>query len=189
MNRPLFNVLTAPWIPVVLKDGKRDKPLGILPCLEQAHELREISDPSPVIEFGLYRLLVAFVLDALILADQRPEDPLDLKALLQEGRFDSQMIEKYVKHCGDVFDLFHPERPFLQTKMKDAKAKPLAGMYPVAPSGTNVGHWHHEHEDNFEVSVQEAARLLTTIAPFMTAGGAGLRACEFFKILFVGEPV
>ncbi|MBL8065520.1 MAG: type I-E CRISPR-associated protein Cse1/CasA, partial [Chthonomonadaceae bacterium] len=74
MNRPTFNVLTEPWIPVIRLDGTRDE-LGILPCLEQAHELREIRDPSPIIEFGLYRLLVAFVLDALVMADKRPEDP------------------------------------------------------------------------------------------------------------------
>ncbi len=173
MNRPSFNVLTEPWIPILRLDGSRDE-LGILPCLEQAHELREIRDPAPIIEFGIYRLLVAFVLDALILEAHRPEDPLDLKALLEGGRFNANMIDDYVRRCGDVFDLFHPERPFLQTPMETAKGKPLAGMYPVAPSGTNVNHWHHQHESSLEVSVQLAARLLTTIAPFMTAGGAGL---------------
>ncbi|MBI4774287.1 MAG: type I-E CRISPR-associated protein Cse1/CasA [Deltaproteobacteria bacterium] len=173
MNRPFFNVLTEPWIPVIRLDGSRDE-LGILSCLEQAHELREVRDPAPIIEFGLYRLLVAFVLDALILANRRPEDPLDLKAFMDGDRFDSRLIENYIKECGDVFDLFHPERPFLQTKMDKAKTKPLAGMFPVAPSGTNVNHWHHEHEDDLIVPCQVAVRLLTTIAPFMTAGGAGL---------------
>ncbi len=173
MNYPLFNVLTDSWIPVVRPDGSRDE-LGILPCLERAHELREVRDAAPIIEFGLYRLLVAFVLDALILADRRPEDPLDLKSLMKDGRFDSWMMENYIKQCGDVFYLFHPERPFLQTKMDKAKLKPLAGMFPAAPSGTNVNHWHHEHEDSLKVPVRAAARLLTTIAPFMTAGGAGL---------------
>ena len=173
MNRPSFNVIMEPWIPVIGLDG-RSAELGIQPCLEQAHELREIRDPSPISEFGLYRLLVAFVLDALILFDRRPEDPLELKVILQEGRFDSQMFKTYIEQGGDVFDLFHPKRPFLQTEMKGSKTKPLAGMNPVAPSGTNVGHWRHAHEDSLAVSAQEAARLLTTIAPFMTAGGAGL---------------
>ncbi|MFA4846452.1 MAG: type I-E CRISPR-associated protein Cse1/CasA, partial [Patescibacteria group bacterium] len=173
MNRPSFNVLTESWITVIRRDGSRDE-LGILPCLKQAHELREIRDPAPIIEFGLYRLLVAFVLDALILANRRPEHPLDLKVIIDSGRFDSIMIENYVKQCGDVFDLFHPERPFLQTKMDKAKPKPLAGLFPATPSGTNVNHWHHQTEDSLKVSVQEAVRLLTTIAPFMTAGGKGL---------------
>lgn len=173
MNLPAFDVLKEPWIPVVRGDGSRDE-LGIQPCLEQARELREIRDPAPIIEFGLYRLLVAFVLDTVILANRRPEDPIDLNNLINDGRFDSSMIENYIKQCGDVFDLFHPERPFLQTKMDKAQPKPLAGMFPVAPSGRSANHWHHKHENDLVVPCQVAARLLTTIAPFMTAGGAGL---------------
>lgn len=172
MNRPSFDVLTQPWLPVIRVDGSRGE-LGIIPCLEEAHVLRELRDASPIIEFGLYRLLVAFVLDALILADNRPLDVLDLKELIRVGRFDRGFIRSYVEQCGDVFDLFHPERPFLQTRMDEAEATSLAGMFPAVPSGSNVNHWHHEPEESMRVSVQEAARFLTTIAPFMTAGGAG----------------
>ena len=173
MSGPCFDVLTERWIPVIRRDGLPDE-LGILPCLNEAHELREIRDPAPIVEFGLYRLLVAFVLDALVLAGRRPENPLDLEALIKDGHFDGNMIEDYIEHCGDVFDLFHPERPFLQTKMAKAKHSALAGIFPAAPSGTNVSHWHHDHEDDMAVHPQGAARLLATIAPFMTAGGAGL---------------
>ncbi len=174
MNRPSFNALTEPWIPVIRMDGSNDE-LSLWSCLEQAPELREIRDPSPIIEFGIYRLLVAFVLDALILTDQRPEDPLDLKSMIEGKRFDLNLMKDYVEKCGDVFDLFHPERPFLQTKVNTkAKLKSLAGLYPVVPSGTNVNHWQHSHEDDLSVSAQMATRLLTTISPFMTAGGAGL---------------
>ncbi|MBI2865506.1 MAG: type I-E CRISPR-associated protein Cse1/CasA [Chloroflexi bacterium] len=170
MNRPSFSVLNEPWIPVVHRNGARVE-LGILACLEQAPDLREIRDPAPIVEFGLYRLLVAFVLDALVLAGRRPGHPLELKGMIEDGRFDSHLIQNYVEECGDVFDLFHPERPFLQTKMKKANTKPLAGMFPAAPSGSTASHWHHEHENDLKVSVQVAARLLTTIAPFMTSGG------------------
>ncbi len=173
MTSPSFDVLTEPWISVIRLDGVSDE-LGIVSCLEQAHNLREIRDPAPIIEFGMYRLLVAFVLDALIMADRRPEDAIDLKELINEGGFATSMIEGYVKQCGDVFDLFHPERPFLQMKMNKSKPKPLAAMFPAVPSGTNVSLWHHETDSNMQVSAQKAARLVTTISPFMTSGGAGL---------------
>lgn len=173
MSRPSFNVLTEPWIPVIRPDGTREE-LGIMPCLLQAHELREIRDPSPIVEFGLYRLLVAFVLDALIHVNRRPKDPLDLKELIKQGRFDSEVLNAYVQKCGDVFDLFGADRPFLQTALCEATEKPVAGAYAVAPSGTNAGHWHHVNENDVQMSVAEGARLLTTFAPFMTAGGAGL---------------
>lgn len=168
-----FNVLYEPWIPVIGLDGSY-KELGILPCLEQAHNLREIRDPAPIVEFGLYRLLVAFVLDALMSANNRPTDVLDLCDLITKGRFDMSVINSYVKSCGDVFDLFHPQHPFLQVKMEGAEIKPLAAMFPAVPSGTNTGLWHHEHEDEIAVSPKQSARLLTSIPPFMTAGGAGL---------------
>lgn len=173
MTRPTFDVLKEPWIPVIRLDGSSDE-VGILACLEKAHEIREIKDPSPIVEFGLYRLLVAFILDALIMADQRPEVVSDLRRLLGDGTFDMGLIRDYVAVCGDVFDLFHPERPFLQTNMLGEAAKPLAGLFPAVPSGTNVSHWHHGPEAAWGVGPGEAARLLTTIAPFMTSGGAGL---------------
>lgn len=173
MSRPSFNVLTEPWIPVIRLDGSRDE-LGILPCLEHAHELREIRDPSPIIEFGLYRILVAFVLDALILAGQRPEDPIDLRSLIRTGHFDVELLRAYTDKCGTVFDLFDDAQPFLQVPLPNAKAKALAGMFPAVPSGTNAGHWHHGHETSLELTAAASARLLTTLAPFMTAGGAGL---------------
>jgi CRISPR system Cascade subunit CasA len=173
MSRPSFDVLTRPWIPVTGRDGSLGE-LGILDTLAQAYALREIRDPSPIVEFGLYRLLVAFVLDALTFAGRRPQEPLDLRALLAEGGFETGLFESYVADCGDVFDLFGLERPFLQTVMDGEKSKPLAGLFPAMPSGTNAAHWLHVPEEEWAVTAEEAARLLATIAPFMTAGGAGL---------------
>lgn len=174
MSHPTFDVLVEPWIPVVVRDGSSAE-LGILDCLRQSHQVKEIKDPSPIIEFGLYRLLVAFVLDALILADRRPEDHYDLRDLIDQGSFAEGLFANYVEACGDVFDLFHPEKPFLQTVMEEREGLgALARLFPAMPSGTNVSHWHHQPEADWRVTPAEAARLLTTIAPFMTAGGAGL---------------
>ncbi|MGH7441487.1 MAG: type I-E CRISPR-associated protein Cse1/CasA, partial [bacterium] len=80
MKQPSFDVVTEPWIPVVRHDHSSVE-LGIRACLEQAHQFQEIHHDSPLVEFGLYRLLVAFVLDAL--GDEKPEDAEDLKKLLK----------------------------------------------------------------------------------------------------------
>lgn len=192
MSKITFNVLTEPWLPVIKPDWDQME-MGLLRCLEKAHELKEIRAPSPIVEFGLYRILTAFVLDMLIFFDRRPFVSLDLKQLLEEGRFDMGMVNKYAESCGDVFDIFHPVHPFLQTMMDKEPPKPLAGMFPAVPSGTNSNLWHHLHEKSYWVSSPEAARLLTTIAPFMTAGGAGLspsiNGAPAFYILPLGKNI
>ena len=52
MNRYSFNALTEPWLPVITLSGKSEE-LGILDCLERAHELKEIRANAPIVEFGL----------------------------------------------------------------------------------------------------------------------------------------
>ena len=110
--KPTFNLLDRGWIPVVCEDGTR-KLLGIRQTLAQAHELREISDPSPLDEYSLYRFLGLFLMDAL-----RPEETEDIEDLLEAGRFDMKRIEAYIAQCqseGVSFDLFDEKRPFLQS--------------------------------------------------------------------------
>ncbi|MBI3946595.1 MAG: type I-E CRISPR-associated protein Cse1/CasA [Armatimonadetes bacterium] len=164
-----FDLLSEPWIPVLGLDGRPDE-LGLRQVLHQAPRLREIRDPLPTVEFGLYRLLVALVMDIHPLRDIQ-----GLADLLDAGQFDSERVDVYFQKWADRFDLFHPEHPFLQTAGMDAdETKPLAGLLPPIPSGTGVLHFHHVKETDFGACPAAAARLLTTIPPFMTAGGAGL---------------
>lgn len=166
---PTFDLLVEPWIPVVTREG-REEEVSLREVLRRAPELRAIRDPVPLVEFGLYRLLVALLMDLHDLAGV-----VDLEALLAAGRFDEMKMERYFTRWADRFDLFHPVRPFLQTAgMADGDEKPLAALLPIVPSGVNSVHFHHHHQDSFRVSPAAAARLLTTMAPFMTAGGPGL---------------
>ncbi len=165
---PSFDLRRQAWIPVIRLNGSRAE-LGLQKALSLAHEWRAISDPLPTVEFGLYRLLVAFVLD--IFTPQNGEDWADLWAgtKLDEGR-----IAAYFDQHEGVFDLFG-DRPFGQSAgMEGEQSKPLAGLLHSMPSGTATNHFHHYGEEDFGVSPACAARFLATIAPFMTAGGAGL---------------
>jgi len=166
---PTFDLLAERWVPVVRGTGESEE-LSLLDVLAQAPSLRETRDPMPIVEFGLYRLLVALVMDIHGLTEL-----VDLADLLAAGRFDEAKMERYFATWHDRFDLFHPEHPFLQTAgMNGSEGKPLAALLPAVPAGTNVLHFHHYHEGSFSVSPAVAARLLTTMAPFMTAGGRSL---------------
>lgn len=167
---PNFDLITGPWIPVIrLTDGGLEE-VGLRDALLRAHEYRAVRDSLPTVEFGLYRLLVVLALDIFQL-----EDTEMLSDLLATGRFDAAAVDSYFTRWQGRFDLFSQKYPFLQTAgMGGDAAKPLAGLLPPIPSGTNAAHFHHANEGDFGVSPAAAARLLTAVAPFMTAGGAGL---------------
>jgi len=166
---PKFDLITEPWIPVVTADGYSTE-VGLVEALTQAHRFAALRDPLPTVEFGLYRLLTALVLDIF-----QPKNTEALADLIETGQLDGAKIETYFTQWAARFDLFDEQHPFLQTAgMGNSPAKPLAGLLHPMPSGTNAAHFHHAHEGEFGVSPAAAARLLTTIAPFMSAGGAGL---------------
>jgi len=172
MNHISFNVLKEPWIPLVDLEGKQVE-LGILPCLLSAHEYSEIIDSTPITEFGMYRLLVAFVLDALVEAGRYPQDVYDLRDLLDEGRLDHTILDNYVNICGNVFELFDVNKPFLQTIMSNNEVESPARLFPSVPSGTNVAFWKHGRQEDLAIEAKVAVRWLTSVPPFMIAGGSG----------------
>ncbi len=166
---PTLDLRDRGWIPVRERDGTI-REVGMREALNRAHDLRDIRDALPTVEFGLYRLLIAVVMDIYKFRELR-----DLEDLLEAGRFDAARAEAYFTANDGNFDLFDAKHPFLQfAEMKEDADKPLAGLLPSVPSGTNANHFHHALDSDFGVCPEAAARLLTTIAPFMTAGGAGL---------------
>ena len=138
-----FNVLDAPWIPVITAGGEEEL-LGIRQTLLRAHELREISSASPLEEYSVYRFLGLFLMDAL-----RPRRESDIEDLLDAGRFDPAAIEDYIALCereGVSFDLFDDKRPFLQCPRDDSldgEPKSVSVLDCTKPSGNNHTHFLH----------------------------------------------
>src|SRR5688500_5601758 len=127
-----FDLLKEPWIPAVRKTGTVDE-IGILEALLQAHTLDDIRDPVPILEFAVYRLLVAVVLDAL-----GPRNRHDIGDLLEGKQLPEAKLRNYLDQHADRFHLFG-ERPFLQdASLKDAERKTIALLNPAIPSGTNA---------------------------------------------------
>jgi CRISPR system Cascade subunit CasA len=188
IDMPKFDLIREPWVPVLRADGTTQE-LGLREVLHQAHSLLAIRDPMPIVEFGLYRLLVALAMDIFAVKGINA-----LGRLLGQGRFDPGKVDAYFAQWEDRFDLFHPVHPFLQTTgMGEEDPKPLAGLIPSIPSGTNATFFHHARQDDFGVCPAVAGRLLTSIAPFMTAGGAGLspsiNGAPPWYVLVVGQDL
>lgn len=164
-----FNVLTDPWIPMA--DGEE---LPLLDALARADELEGVRCASPLETCAVYRLMTAFVMDALSLENRE-----ERMALLKRGRFDMAVISAYVKKCegeGASFDLFDPVRPFMQAAPDPAlddekKVKSAACMSLQLPSGNNHVFFDHSPEARF--APDEAVRHLLTAYLFCTAGAQG----------------
>ena len=169
--RPSFNVLDAPWIPVVTLDGTKEL-LGIRETLNRAQELKEISAVSPLEEFSVYRFLSVFLMDAL-----RPKRTSAIRKLLKQGCFDMEQIEEYISLCeeeGVSFDLFDEERPFMQSVPQEKlTAKPITNIDYFLPSGNNHLHFNHERIEMHSVSAAQAIRLLLALQQFCTSGLQG----------------
>lgn len=165
-----YNLLWEPWIPAIDNDGKPVK-TGIMGLLKDAHQLREVSDPSPPVQFGIYRLLIAFTLDALA-----PKNVNELGRLLSKKAFDMNVLEAYARKWENRFDLFDLEHPFYQAAADPALDKtiePVSRLMQHLPAGSNTTLFHHGSWDSNAYSFEQCARGLVTIPPFMTMGGAG----------------
>ena len=170
--RASFNVLIQPWIPVKELDGSI-KELGLLKTLETAHLISGIQDPSPMVEYSVYRFLIVFLMDML-----RPEDDEALEDLLEEGQFSPDIIRRYVDQCereGVSFDLFDPKQPFLQTSYRkdwDRDPKPVSTLDYSIPNGNNHIHFDHKR-DKIAYTPGKALRMMFAAQIFCTAGAQG----------------
>ena len=168
-----YNVLTEPWIPARLPDGSI-REYGVLDLLEHAHELVEITDAMPNYEFGMYRFLFVFLMDAY-----HPKRQRDIRALLEEGSFDMELIRGYVEECnrdGERFDLLDETHPFMQQAEgwgEKTEEKSSANLNPVMPSGNNHVHFDHTLESRTVMTLKEAAKALCAVNLFSTAGVQG----------------
>ncbi len=168
-----YNVLTEPWIPARHSDGSV-REYGVLELLEHAHELVEITDAMPNYEFGMYRFLFVFLMDAY-----HPKRQRDIRALLEKGSFDMNVIREYVDRCnqdGERFDLLDEKHPFMQQSEgwdKKEKEQSPAKLNPVLPSGNNHVHFDHRSEFSVTLTLPEAVRSLVSLNVFCALGGKG----------------
>lgn len=173
MMNDSFDVMTEPWIPVLDMSGQPTH-VGLRDAVVRAHEFSEVSDGSPLTEYGLYRLLVTLVTDVF-----RPVDVEEQEDLLDEGRFDAFSFDGYVQKCrkdGVSFDLFDEATPFLQVPYCaewDRELKPISTLDYTLPHGNNHVHFDHRDVKMLRLTYAEAARLLPAAQLFCTAGAQG----------------
>ena len=150
-----FSLLKEPWIPLVTNDGTHT--LGCLwDALTCPGEWRGIATTNPIQVLSLYRLLLAIC--------HRGIGPGDRAALLDD--WPSQKLEVYLERWAERFDLFHPERPFLQVPGLAAaglKRVPWTRLAPDRSSGAERLLWDRSL-DTHPQAITPAQAAVTMVA-------------------------
>ncbi|MGE5583585.1 MAG: type I-E CRISPR-associated protein Cse1/CasA [Bacillota bacterium] len=169
-----FNLLTEPWIPVIDKQGMINE-YGIIDTLTKAHELSRICDPAPSVQFGVYRLLIAFTMDAYEIKELE-----NIGDLINAGGFNRDILQNYTEKCGfDSFDLFNEGRPFYQSKEAKIKKKKnsVTELFCFVSPVNSDPFFTHLNIKEQAYSPAVCARGLVSAQVFAQANGRGHFAC------------
>ena len=106
-----FNLVEQPWIPITTYSRASPELVSLSTIFAQAHEIREIIDPSPLNVIALTRLLLAI----LHRAYDGPKTTAEWGTLWNRNAFDMGPVTHYLDHWKTRFDLFDANHPFYQT--------------------------------------------------------------------------
>ena len=166
---PLFNLLYERWIPCVMQDGAPAEK-GVREVLTEAHGIRDVDSPSPIVTASLYRLLLAVVHRVFA-----PKTMEEWQALLTKGSFDEKALRQYFEQWEDRFYLIHDKYPFYQSldkELLEQKILPCASLFQELASGNNPLLFDHTLEQSSGmISFAEAARGLVATQADSLGGG------------------
>ena len=164
---PSFNLVHEPWLPVLYTGEPLSREVSLLEALRDAHRIRELADPSPLVTVALHRLLIA-VLHRVF----GPANDDEWAELWQSGRFGPDRLEAYFRQCESRFDLFDAEHPFYQTPgLPGTSATTIAKLGHEFAAGNNPLLFDHSKDDApVALEPAEAARRLVAHQAFAVGG-------------------
>jgi len=141
MVLPTFDLRDRPWLPV--RVGLDTRHVGLRWLLSHAHEVDDLAVAIPPAATGLWRVLYALAarITGLDDPDLSADEWTDLRLQVAErGRMDESAVDAYLDRWAERFDLFHPERPWLQDPRLSSECRKSAGVNKLVfdrPSGQN----------------------------------------------------
>jgi len=162
-----FNLVDEPWIPCLITKDGRSVELGILHCLTQAPNIREIADPSPLVEVAVHRLLLAILHRVF-----GPKSPDAWQRVWKARTLDADRLRAYLDKVRGHFNLFDDDHPFYQSKSLDFSYEgSVSKLVHELASGNNATLFDHTTDDvELSLSPAEAARLLVAHQAFAVGG-------------------
>lgn len=162
-----FNLLDEPWIVVLHRDGRQQQ-VSILELLSNAQQFTTIGGEVPTQAFAITRLLLAFLHRALA----GPATRDDWAGLWEADNLPSDRFASYADKLRDRFDLFDPDKPFMQVAELRTKKNEVFGLERIVadvPNGEPL-FTTRSARDLQKISAAEAARWLVHAHAFDTSG-------------------
>lgn len=189
-SRLSFDLRTEAWVPVVTLDGARTQ-VGLREVLLQAHQIRRIVGETPTMTAALHRLLLAVLHRAY-----QPHDDDAWSKLWHATQLPSHELDEYLDEHEDTFDLFHPQRPFLQCpQIASCGPSTAAKLVPGRSTGNNVTLFDHTTaSDTVVLEPAQAARWLVTLhawdpggmkTPYRKDKSSERAPCNYFGVVLV----
>lgn len=144
-TEPHFNLLYAPWIPVLWRDGRAGR-VGISTALKQAGRIRQIAATNPMDNVALLRFLLAVLLWC------KPDAKEALGKLLDADAKAPGIPEDWLGNLDrhqPAFELLGPgERFYQDSLLQNQNSRPIADLLVEFPGADSVNHMLHVVHDD-----------------------------------------
>lgn len=176
-----MNVAFDPWIPVVTTAGKLET-ASLYDVLAEGGRFADLA-VRPHERVALMRLFLCIAHAAL-------DGPKDYDEWLEAPKRLPEAVNKYLTDWKDSFELFHPEKPWLQIKdLKGDKTSPVALLNFELATGNNSTLFDHAGQMSVRpIEAERAAMNLLTFQNFSSGGGSPIAQWNEIKTAQVGNP-
>ena len=162
-----YNLIDQPWIGVADADGTHHE-WGIRKVLHEAGGIRGLDEGEAAYRVPVLRLLTAIAY-RILPGPETGQDPMEQwRRLYDRDGFDPDLVDAYLDRWHDRFDLFGPDRPFMQYPgLATRKGPRPLGLADPVVRGIGPGQAYIPEEG---VDPARAALMLLSIQAWDTAG-------------------
>ncbi|OYO16967.1 type I-E CRISPR-associated protein Cse1/CasA [Enemella evansiae] len=159
-----FNLVDEPWVLVQTTEGPDE--LSLAQLFARADSIRAITGEIPTQGFAILRVLLAICHDAIGWHTNKA-----IRSLHDSG-IDLDRIQDYLIEHHDVFDLFHPQRPFMQVAGLRTTKDEHSGLEKLIADVPNGSPFFTTRAGRGldKISAAEAARWLVHVQAFDPSG-------------------
>lgn len=127
-----FNLVTEPWIRIRRRGAVEN--VSLRECFATADKIDSLAGELPSQDVAVLRLLLAVLAGAVA---EDADDPVERwESLWNAPQLPMGAIDRYLDRWSGRFDLWDPERPFMQTAgLEAAKTSGVAALIADLPAG------------------------------------------------------